>query len=130
MLHARPAERWTLERLAEAVTLSRSALADRFTHLVGQPPMQYLTRWRLQLAARRLTDGQEKVAAVASAVGYAATHRDFVLSDQLFWFDGEVWSPIPVRHGDDDITVLPTPAFVAMMRKLASMDLVSVAGEA
>jgi hypothetical protein len=67
---------------------------------------------------------------LASALGHAATHRDFVLSDQLFWFDGEGWMPIPVRHGDEDITVLPPPSFVGMMRKLASMDLVRVAGEA
>ncbi len=67
---------------------------------------------------------------LASALGHAATHRDFVLSDQLFWFDGELWIPVPVTYGDTDITVLPPPAFVATVNRLAAMDLVQLAGEA
>ena len=62
LLHQQPARAWTLEALARETGLSRSALAERFTHCVGQPPMQYLTRWRLQLAARLLADGEAKVA--------------------------------------------------------------------
>ena len=68
-LHGAAAEPWTVERLAKHVGLSRSVLAERFTDLVGQPPMQYLTLWRMQLASRLLTDGGQ-VAAVAAAVGY------------------------------------------------------------
>ena len=52
--------------------MSRSVLADRFMHLVGYPPMQYLTRWRIQLAARLLSDEAKKVAAVGQEVGYAS----------------------------------------------------------
>jgi AraC-like DNA-binding protein len=52
--------------------MSRSVLADRFMHLVGQPPMQYLTHWRVQVAARLLADGATKVAAVGLDVGYAS----------------------------------------------------------
>jgi AraC-like DNA-binding protein len=70
LLHDRPAESWTLERLAREIGVSRSVLAERFTHVVGQPPMQYLARWRMQLAARLLSDGAAKVAAVALEVGY------------------------------------------------------------
>jgi AraC-like DNA-binding protein len=70
LLHDRPAEPWTLERLARDAGVSRSVLAERFTHVVGQPPMQYLARWRMQLAARLLSDGAAKVAAVALEVGY------------------------------------------------------------
>jgi AraC-like DNA-binding protein len=80
LLHGRPAEAWTLDSLARAVGLSRSALAERFTHLVGQPPMQYLTHWRMQLAARLLHDASAKVASVALDVGYdseAAFSRAF-----------------------------------------------------
>jgi AraC-like DNA-binding protein len=80
LLHERPAHAWTLERLARDVGLSRSALAERFAHLVGQPPMQYLTRWRMQVAARLLADGVAKVSAVALDVGYdseAAFSRAF-----------------------------------------------------
>ena len=80
LLHERPAQAWTLEALAREAGLSRSALADRFTHFVGQPSMQYLTRWRLQLAARLLADGTSKVSTVALEVGYdseAAFSRAF-----------------------------------------------------
>ena len=72
LLHERPAYAWTLDELARQVGMSRSVLADRFMHLVGQPPMQYLTCWRIQLAARLLADGARKVAAVAVEVGYAS----------------------------------------------------------
>jgi AraC-like DNA-binding protein len=80
LLHERPAEAWTLMQLAREVGVSRSALIDRFTRLVGEPPMRYLTHWRLQVAARLLSDGALKVAAVARQVGYdseAAFSRAF-----------------------------------------------------
>ena len=79
-LHARPAQAWTLEALARRAACSRSALAERFTAMVGQPPMQDLTRWRLLLAASRLTSSNAKVSAVAREVGYeseAAFSRAF-----------------------------------------------------
>lgn len=71
-LHASPAEPWSLERLARAAGLARSSLADRFTALVGAPPMQYLTRWRMQLAARLLATTHDGVAEIAARVGYAS----------------------------------------------------------
>jgi AraC-like DNA-binding protein len=80
LLHDRPADAWTLERLARETGASRSALADRFTQFVGQPPMRYLAHWRMQLAARLLSDGSAKVAAIARDVGYdseAAFSRGF-----------------------------------------------------
>lgn len=80
LLHRRATAAWTLETLAGEVGVSRSRLAECFTRLVGQPPMLYLTQWRLQLAARMLSDGSQKVAAVARAVGYeseAAFSRAF-----------------------------------------------------
>jgi len=79
-LHRSPARSWTLESLARDVGLSRSALAERFTEFVGQPPMQYLTNWRMQLAANHLLSGMDSVAAVAERVGYeseAAFSRAF-----------------------------------------------------
>jgi AraC-like DNA-binding protein len=72
LLHRRPADSWTLDKLARTVSVSRSVLAERFTQLVGYPPMQYLTRWRVQLAARMLADGSRKIAAVGQDVGYAS----------------------------------------------------------
>jgi AraC-like DNA-binding protein len=80
LLHHEPAEAWTLEDLARDVGASRSVLAERFTHFVGQPPMQYLTHWRIQVAAHRLDDSTAKVATVALEVGYeseAAFSRAF-----------------------------------------------------
>ncbi|WP_029076008.1 AraC family transcriptional regulator [Kaistia adipata] len=80
LLHATPARAWTLEDLAAAAGASRSALAERFTQLVGCPPIQYLTQWRMQIAARRLAEGGVKVAAVAQEIGYdseAAFSRAF-----------------------------------------------------
>jgi AraC-like DNA-binding protein len=68
-LHREPREPWTVQRLARVVGLSRAALAERFTAMVGQPPMQYLALWRMQLASRLLLEGAQ-VGAVASAVGY------------------------------------------------------------
>lgn len=69
-LHERPSEAWTLERLAEAAAISRSTLHERFVHLIGVPPMQYLAQWRMQLAARWLRDTDAKVLEVALEVGY------------------------------------------------------------
>jgi transcriptional regulator GlxA family with amidase domain len=80
LLHARPAHPWTLPDLAREVASSRSNVAKRFTELVGQPPMQYLTQWRMQVAANLLTQSTMKVAAIGAAAGYeseAAFSRAF-----------------------------------------------------
>jgi len=80
LMHAQPAHAWTVEELARAVGLSRSTLAERFSDFVGQPPMQYLGRWRLQIAAQQLRDGEKSLAVVAENVGYdseAAFNRAF-----------------------------------------------------
>jgi AraC-like DNA-binding protein len=72
VLHDRPAEPWTVESLAKEAALSRSALAERFTQLVGDAPMQYLTRWRMQLAATLLRAKGASVFEAATEVGYAS----------------------------------------------------------
>jgi len=80
MLHEQPAYPWTLGELARKVGMSRANLAARFAHLVGHAPMQYLALWRMQMAARLLSDGSMKVAAVGHEVGYeseAAFSRAF-----------------------------------------------------
>lgn len=79
-LHRSPARAWTLELLAHEVGLSRSALVERFTEFVGHPPMQYLSNWRMQLAANHLLAGTDSVAEIAERVGYesdAAFSRAF-----------------------------------------------------
>jgi len=72
LIHARAAEPWTVESLASAVAMSRSAFAARFAKLVGEPPLQYLTRWRMTTAARLLSSGAMSIPAVAEAVGYTS----------------------------------------------------------
>jgi AraC-like DNA-binding protein len=74
ILHERPAEPWTIERLAGELHLSRATLARRFTALVGEPPLLYLTRWRMDLAARRLKDTTDPVEAIAREVGYTSEY--------------------------------------------------------
>ena len=80
LLHNRPADPWSLERLAREIGVSRSSLAERFSVLVGQPPIRYLTRWRIQLACRLLCVDAAMVSAIALDVGYqseAAFSRAF-----------------------------------------------------
>jgi len=71
MLHHNPAHPWTVASLAAAIGVSRAALARRFTDLVGEPPMAYLTGWRLALAADLLRDPSVTLANVARQVGYS-----------------------------------------------------------
>lgn len=80
LLHAEPAKDWTLDSLARATAVSRTMLAERFARCVGEPPMRYLTLWRMQLAARMLADGSAKVSTIAEQVGFrsaAAFSRTF-----------------------------------------------------
>jgi len=79
-LHEEPTRAWTLAELAREIASSRTVLVERFSQLVGVPPMLYLTRWRLQLAAEQLARGSAKVAAIGAQVGYeseAAFSRAF-----------------------------------------------------
>lgn len=70
LLHGDPARRWTVATLAAETGVSRAALARRFTDVVGEPPMTFLTRWRLALAADLLRDPDLTITAVADRVGY------------------------------------------------------------
>ncbi|MFD3942657.1 cupin domain-containing protein [Streptomyces sp. NPDC058579] len=70
LIHDRPEQTWTVAALAEESGVSRATLARRFTELVGEPPMAYLTGWRLALAADLLARTDETVEAIARQVGY------------------------------------------------------------
>jgi len=70
LLHHRHAHAWTVAELARETGLSRTVLSERFRHFLGEPPMAYLTRWRLRLGARALTGTSRSVAQIASEVGY------------------------------------------------------------
>src|SRR5262249_46436028 len=70
LLHERPHEPWTVASLAHRVALSRSVFATRFTQLVGEPPLRYLMRLRLNVATTRLRSSNDKLGAIAAATGY------------------------------------------------------------
>ncbi len=104
-MHAEPAHPWTVEELAREAAASRSVLTDRFTHFVGLPPMLYLMRWRMQLAAGRLSDRSAKVSAVARDVGYeseAAFSRAF---KKLTGVGPALWRSRHNEAGDRDRTL-------------------------
>ncbi len=70
LVHQRPEQSWTVASLAQRVGMSRSAFASRFTRLVGEPPLHYVTRWRMQKAAGLLREGRATLAEIAEQVGY------------------------------------------------------------
>lgn len=70
LMHTEPNHDWCAEELASAVNLSRSAFAERFTALIGQPPMKYLTNWRMQVAAHKLRENRTTISQIAFDVGY------------------------------------------------------------
>lgn len=74
MLEHHPAEPWTVASLAAEIGVSRATLARRFTELVGEPPMTFLTGWRLTLAADLLREPGSTIAAVADQVGYGSPY--------------------------------------------------------
>ena len=80
LLHENPSYPWTISELAKQVGLSRSRLAERFRHYLGESPMAYLALWRLKLGAEILQNTNDSVAEIAMSVGYgseAAFNRAF-----------------------------------------------------
>lgn len=74
LLHQQPQRPWTVDALASEIHVSRATLTRRFSELVGEPPVAYLTRWRMDLAAQRLRATDDPVAAIAGAVGYTSEY--------------------------------------------------------
>jgi AraC-like DNA-binding protein len=74
VLHERPSEPWTVQSLAREVNISRATLARRFAAVVGEPPLTYLSRWRMHLAAQRLKYSTDTVDTIARAVGYTSEY--------------------------------------------------------
>jgi AraC-like DNA-binding protein len=70
LIHERPADRWTIVSLADSAAQSRATFARRFTRLVGEPPLSYLTRWRMNLAAKALRETDQTIGEIGRAVGY------------------------------------------------------------
>jgi AraC-like DNA-binding protein len=79
-VHGDPARRWTVDELARAAGASRTVLAGRFHAVMGQAPIEYVTGWRMQLAADRIRNSEDSLASIAADVGYeseAAFNRAF-----------------------------------------------------
>src|SRR5262249_55727544 len=72
LLHGTPARPWTVDEMAREVAMSRSVLAARFAALVGEPPIAYLIRWRLALAAQMLRASQDAIVRIAERSGYSS----------------------------------------------------------
>jgi AraC-like DNA-binding protein len=91
LLHTDPARRWTVAELASRAGLSRAAFAARFAGHVGEPPLTYLTGWRMSLAADRLDDSADTVAVVARDVGYADGFAFSVAFKRAYGMSPSAW---------------------------------------
>jgi AraC-like DNA-binding protein/mannose-6-phosphate isomerase-like protein (cupin superfamily) len=105
LLHGRSAHPWTVDELAREVGCSRSVLAERFTHYLGQAPMRYLARWRLALAADLLRSGGLPLARVAEEVGYESEQAFNRAFKREFGVPPARW-----RRHDEAAPTRPTPA--------------------
>jgi AraC-like DNA-binding protein len=91
LVHGRPAESWTVEKLGRSVGLSRSALAERFSDVMGEPIFAFLTRWRLNLAAEYLLTTQRPIEAIAHEAGYESASAFSVAFKRAFGRPPSVW---------------------------------------
>jgi AraC-like DNA-binding protein len=72
MIHSKPEKKWKLESIAKEIGMSRSAFAARFKILVGETPMEYITRWRMTKARELLKNPQKPLTVIAEEVGYTS----------------------------------------------------------
>lgn len=91
LVHGRPSEPWTVERLGRLVGLSRSSLAERFSQVMGEPIFAFLTRWRLQLAAESLLTSNHTVESIARAAGYESAGAFSAAFKRTFGKPPSVW---------------------------------------
>jgi AraC-like DNA-binding protein len=107
MIHNNPEHPWTVARLADATGVSRASLARRFSELVGEPPMTYLTGWRLAMAADLLLEPDTTLEAVARRVGYSSP---FALSAAF----KRVWGESPQEYRRRRAPSVPSPVPAAL----------------
>ena len=110
-LHDDPAHPWTVAELADGAGVSRAALARRFNDLVGEPPMSFLTGWRIALAADLLLEPGATVGSVAAQVGYGSP---FALSTAFKRLRGSEPAAVP-PHGDLTISSTPAPTVTSVV---------------
>ena len=98
LVHGRPSEPWTVERLGRQVGLSRSALADRFVLVMGEPIIAFLTRWRLQLAAEFLLTTPRSIESIAREAGYESASAFSHAFRRAFRKPPSIWRKRPRRR--------------------------------
>jgi len=115
-MHQQPAHAWTVPELAQKACLSRSAFAERFGQTLGEPPLTYLTRHRMRLAARQLASSTTPISRIADQVGYAseaafsqAFKREYGLSPSA-WRQQQVASAEPAPGLAQSATPSATPS--------------------
>jgi len=91
LVHGRPSEAWTVEKLGRQVRLSRSALAERFSDVIGEPIFAFLTRWRLQLAAEALLTTARTIESIARQAGYESAGAFSHAFKRVFGKPPSVW---------------------------------------
>jgi len=91
LVHGRPEEPWTVERLGRQVGLSRSALAERFGEVIGEPIFAFLTRWRLQMAAEFLLTTTRSIASIAHDAGYESAGAFSAAFKRVFGKPPSIW---------------------------------------
>lgn len=99
LMHEKPAYPWTVDSLAREVGTSRSVLAERFTHFVGQSPMQYLGRWRMALATNHLRRSSLSLARIAEEVGYESDANFSRAFRREFGMPPATWRRVHGGHG-------------------------------
>ena len=97
LVHGRPADPWTVERLGRQVGLSRSALAERFGEVMGEPIFAFLTRWRLQVAAETLLTTPRSIESVAADAGYESPGAFSHAFKRMFGRPPSLWRKRPRR---------------------------------
>ena len=122
-MHAAPSAPWTVETLARVAKMSRATFARRFTLYMGEPPLGYLTRWRMILAAKMLSEGDISVAEVAGKVGYDS---EFAFSRAFKRHRGS--APTAFRRGSNLPAAAPgtEPEMATVMAPDADREYVSV----
>ena len=91
LVHGRPSEPWTVERLGRQVGLSRSALGERFSDVMGEPIFAFLTRWRLQLAAEHLLTTPRSIESIAKEAGYESAGAFSQAFKRVFKKPPSIW---------------------------------------
>jgi AraC-like DNA-binding protein len=99
LMHGRPGDNWTVEKLARQVGSSRSALAERFAQVLGEPPIAYLSHWRLRLAAQKLAETRRTVESIASDAGYESSGAFSYAFKRVFGKPPSIWRKKTRRRG-------------------------------